>query len=129
MLHTVELHFIWEKYGSAIVGACTTTRRDFCTYKRNKFTTKKIVMFMWCSNDMFHYMVYVGAEFVALVSLKVSSGRVVFDMYRISTVILFLGTAQKKHKKNCENEGRQHSSLPLSLLLLLLLSSGASAPL
>ncbi len=48
-------------------------RRDFKTYKCNKFTKKKIATFtMWYSNDMFHHML--KAEFVTLVSLKVPSG-------------------------------------------------------
>ncbi len=33
---------------------------------------KKNVTFMWCSNDMFHYVF--KAEFVTLSSLKVPSG-------------------------------------------------------
>ncbi len=36
---------------------------------------KKIVAFMWCSNDMFFFITYMfKAEFVTLVSLKVPSG-------------------------------------------------------
>ncbi len=42
-------------------------RWDFLTYKRNKFM-KKIVKFVWYSNDMFHYVF--KAEFVTLVSFE-----------------------------------------------------------
>ncbi len=46
-------------------------RRDFLTYERNKLT-KNNVTFMFCSNDIFHYML--KAEYATLVSLKVPSG-------------------------------------------------------
>ncbi len=52
-------------------GGGGSTRRDFKTYKRNRFV-KKLVTFMWYSNDTFHCMF--KAEFVTLVSLKVPSG-------------------------------------------------------
>ena len=65
----MQSHF--SSFGTFQPPSIKGSRRDFLTHKRNKLT-KKIVTFMWYSNDTFHYMF--KAEYVTLVILNVPSG-------------------------------------------------------
>ncbi len=56
------------------------------TFKLTSVTNlgRKIVTFVWYSNDMFHYVFKV--EFVTLVGLKVPSGSSINNKFRINIV-------------------------------------------